>query len=57
MPNFLTVTQAAEALSLTRRAILHRISVGTLKAEKIGSGRTSAYVIDVAEVERVRSAA
>lgn len=52
----LTVKQAAEALSISRRAVLHRIAAGTLAATKLGAG-TSAYVIAADEIERVRTAA
>lgn len=53
--DLLTVTQAAEELALSVRAVQHRITTGTLQAQKLGSGRTSAYVITRAEVERVKS--
>ncbi len=43
--DWLTVAQAAAELNLSRRAVLHRIKAGTLAAEKIGDGRTSAYLI------------
>ena len=46
----MTVAQAAEELNLSRRAVAHRIKVGTLAAEKIGEGRTCPYVITRAEV-------
>ncbi len=52
----LTVTQAAEELKITRRGVLHRIRTGTLAAEKLGEGRTSAYVIRADEVARAKSA-
>lgn len=55
--DLLTVAQAAEELNLSRRAVAHRIKVGTLAAEKIGEGRTCAYVITRAEVERAKSRA
>lgn len=55
-PNdLMTVAQAAEELSLSVRAVQHRITTGTLAATKLGSGRTSAYVITRAEVERVKA--
>ncbi len=52
----LTVSQAATALNLTRRAVLHRIAAGTLAAEKIGEGRTNAYIITADEIERAKTA-
>lgn len=53
--DLLTVTQAAEELNLSVRAVQHRITTGTLHAEKLGTGRTSAYVITRSEIERVKS--
>ena len=55
MSKLRTVAQAAAELNLTRRAVLHRIRTGTLQATKVGSGRTSAYVITVEEIERVKA--
>ena len=52
--DYLTVTQAARELNLTRRAVVHRIAAGTLAATKIGDGRTSAYIVTRAEVERAK---
>ena len=52
----LTVRQAAEALHLSRRAILHRIAAGEIVATKLG-GNTSAYVIARDEIDRVKAAA
>lgn len=54
--DFMTVAQAAEALHLSVRAVQHRIKNDQIAATKIGAGRTSAYVISTAEVERVRRA-
>ena len=51
-PDLLTVRQAAHALGLSPRSVLHRITTGTLAATKIGDGRTSAYIIERAEIER-----
>lgn len=48
------VARAAEVLHLSKRAVQHRIKAGTIKATKIGTGRTSAYVITAEEIERVR---
>jgi hypothetical protein len=53
-PDLLTVRQAAHALGLAPRSVLHRITTGTIVATKIGDGRTSAYIVTRAEVERVR---
>ena len=52
---FLTVAQAARELHITRRAVIHRIHAGTLAAEKIGDGATSAYVITREEIERAKT--
>ena len=52
--DLLSVEQAAHELRLSRRAVQHRIKVGTLAAVKIGGGKTSAYVITRAEVVRVK---
>ena len=35
----------------------HRITSGKISASKLGEGRTSAYIITAAEVERVKSVA
>jgi excisionase family DNA binding protein len=55
--DLLTVTQAADELNLSVRAVQHRITNGTLAAQKLGSGRTSAYVIERDEIERVKQLA
>lgn len=52
----MSVAQAAEELSLSPRAVQHRIKTGTLAAQKLGTGRTSAYVITRAEINRVKAA-
>ena len=57
LPEFLTVAQAAAELNLTRRAVVHRITAGTLAATKLGDGRTSAYIIARDEVLRAKAAA
>lgn len=41
---------------MSERAVRHRIVAGTLAATKIGTGRTSAYVITAEEIERVKAA-
>lgn len=56
--DLLTVGQVAELLGKAPRTILHRIAVGQLPATKLGTGKTSAYVIRRADVEAlVRAAA
>ncbi len=54
--DYLTVTQAARELNLTRRAVVHRITSGKIEASKLGEGRTSAYVIAASEIERIQQA-
>lgn len=56
LPEVLSVTQAAQALNITERAVRHRIKAGTLAATKLGPG-TAAYVITRAEVERAKASA
>lgn len=46
-----------EVLSLSPRAVLHRITTGTIQAAKVGSKKTSSYVITAAEVARVKAEA
>lgn len=55
-PELLSVEQAAKELSITARAVRHRIAAGTLAATKLGPG-TAAYVITRTEVERVKAEA
>ena len=50
----LSVTQAARELSVAPRTLHHRIATGKVAATKVGDGRTSAYVITRAEVERIK---
>ena len=56
LPDVLSVEQVATALSITPRAVRHRIKAGTLAATKLGPG-TAAYVITRAEVERAKAEA
>lgn len=50
----LTTAQAATELGVSRRTILARIQAGTLEATKVGDGRTSAFLLTRAEVERAK---
>lgn len=52
---YLPVSEVASQLNLSIRAVQHRIKVGTLAATKLGSGRTSAYMVERAEVERAKA--
>ena len=54
LPEVLSVAQVAAELSITERAVRHRIKAGTLAATKLGPG-TASYVIARAEVERVKA--
>ena len=54
--NFVNVRDAAAELGISPRAVLHRITRGELRAVKVGDGRTSAYIIERAEIERVKAA-
>lgn len=54
-PAHLTVRQAAAELGITPRAILHRITAGTLPATKLGDG-TSAYIITREDLEAAKAA-
>lgn len=56
-PQWLTVREAASELGITERAVQHRIKTGTLAATKFGQGLTSPYMIERAEVERVKAGA
>lgn len=56
-PDLLTVAQAAAELGIAPRTVLHRISLGKLAAERHGTGKTSAFIITRAEVERVKAEA
>ena len=51
--DLLTVAQAAAVLNLSPRAVQHRIKTGSIAAQKLGTGRTSAYVIARTEIDRV----
>lgn len=52
--DILNVARVAKELRLSPRAVLHRITKGKIRAEKIGQGRTSSYVVTAGEVERVK---
>lgn len=53
----LSVRQAALELGKSPRTVIDMIRLGKLAGSKLGDGRTSAYVITRAEVERVKLAA
>lgn len=54
-PDLFSVTQAAKELGYAPRTLHHHIATGKVAATKVGDGRTSAYVITRAEVERVKA--
>lgn len=54
--DLLTAKQAAAQLSIPLRTFHRWILAGKVEATKIGDGRTSAYVITRAEVERLGEA-
>lgn len=53
--NFVNVKDAAAELGLSPRAVQRRITNGTISAQKISEGRTSAWVITPAEIARVKA--
>lgn len=55
--DLLTVAQAAEVLAMPTRTLHQWIANGRVTATKLGTGRTNAYVITRAEVERVKAEA
>jgi hypothetical protein len=54
--DFVNVRDAARELGLAPRTVLARIRHGQIAAEKIGPGKTSAYIIAKAEIERIKAA-
>lgn len=57
MTQLRNVRYAAQALHITPRAVLHRIDAGTLVAHKLGTGRTSSWVITDEEIARQKALA
>ena len=53
-PQIVTVATAAEEWGIDRRTALRWITTGKVAAEKIADGKTNAYVLTRAEVERVK---
>ena len=53
-PQIVTVAVAAEEWGIDRRTALRWIAAGKVAAEKIAGGKTNAYVLTRAEVERVK---
>lgn len=51
----LTVAQAARELHISPRAVQHRIAAGRIAAERLGEGKTSAFYMTRAEIERVKA--
>jgi excisionase family DNA binding protein len=46
-----SVSKAAEVTGIPRRTIIHAITTGKLKAHKLSDAATSAYVIDVHDLD------
>lgn len=51
IPDLMSVGEAMELLQMSRPGVLHRIDTGALQGEKIGTGRTSGYVLSRSSVE------
>lgn len=54
-PDIINAAEAAEILGISIRAVQHRITRGTLAAQKL-PGRTGAYVLDRADVQKAKEA-
>ena len=54
-PQIVTVAVAAEEWGIDRRTALRWIATGKVAAEKIADGKTNAYVLTRAEVDRVKA--
>lgn len=54
--DIVSVAEAADELCVDRRTVLHWIKAGKAQAEKLGTGRTSAYYLTRAELERLKQA-
>ena len=54
MPNFapISVADAASQTGIPKRTIIWAIRAGKLKASKLGSGTTSAYLIQQADLDQ-----
>jgi predicted thioesterase len=48
-----TVQQVSAKTGIPARTLQHRIKAGTVQADKIGDGRTNAYLIPSEEVDRL----
>lgn len=55
MNKLLTVEQAAELLGMSPSTVRRRITEGVLPAQKVGGGKTSAWVIARADLEASRA--
>ncbi|MBM9464632.1 hypothetical protein JL108_14340 [Aeromicrobium sp. YIM 150415] len=53
-PDLVTVAEAATILSISTRAVQHRISNGSLPTAQKLPGRTGSYLLERAAVERAR---
>jgi excisionase family DNA binding protein len=50
---YMSSTQAAERIGVDRSTVVRWIQLGKMKAERIGQGETTAYVIEMDEVKRI----
>jgi excisionase family DNA binding protein len=55
--DLLSVGQVSEELGKPSRTVHHWIQTGRIAAVKVGSGRTNAYAITRAEVDRLKAEA
>lgn len=53
----LNAKQAAAALGVSRRTVLRWIQEGRMKAEKLGDGLTSSYMVTDEEIIRMKEEA
>ena len=51
-PDIISAAEAAKILHISVRAVQHRITSGTLPAQKL-PGKTGAYILDRATVEAI----
>lgn len=52
LPAWLTISQLAAILGLSRRAVAYRVRKGTIPSKKLGPARTAQRVVFLATLER-----
>jgi excisionase family DNA binding protein len=52
LPAYLTITQLADVLGLTRRSVRYRVEKGTIPSTKMGDERTARRVVFLATLKR-----